>query len=224
MNLKDVDNSKVLFEAKKKIELDFFTINKLVKGNNSRFKVFIDAVNSYLEASNKDMALDFLVQKTDEIKKPTILSSYTEKIESDTNDFDLKEPNQSNLSSFVDLNLKDYSFNNILSLKIEDEIIPLKNWRTLLLEMARYCKMLNPVLFKEKCFLIKESDRYLFFRNEPNYFEIDNSRYYCVEGIYYIYCHGSANTLVDYTKRMATDFGISLESISIEIESRKVNS
>ena len=221
LNLENVDKSKVLFEAKKKTELDFFTINKLVKGNNSGFKIFIDAVNSYLEGSNKDVGLDYIVQKTNEIKKPMSLDFNTKKLESDTDDSELKESNLSPANSFVGLNLEDYSFKKIISLKIEDEIIPLKSWRELLLEVSKYCKMLNPVLFNEHCHLIKNSDNYLFFRDEPDYFESDHSRYGCISEEYYIYYHGSANELVKHTKKVANKFEIPLESILIEVESKK---
>lgn len=218
LDLNQIEESRVLFEAKKKTELDFYTINKLIEQNNEGFGVFIEVINSCLEAKNVATEEAIIKQRMDKVYKSTSIGSNSMEVDFSTDNSKPKECEIVSSGFFVDLNRKDYTFHQVVSLKINNKIIPLENWRTLFTEMAKYCKELDPRLFKEHCYLIEGTNHYLFFRNSPQYWETEKCSFHRIEDRCYIYCYGSANELVRQTRKMVKVFGIPLESISIQIE------
>lgn len=218
LNIEVIEQSKILFEAKKRTELDFFTINKLIKQGNSDFIEFIEVVSSCLEAKNQTTELAIIQQRMDKIDAVHCSDSKKTEISVEKR---LVDPNLIEESRWYLAKGRDFKFTNIKTLKIKDRVIPVKNWRIALLEMAKYCKEINPILFQTHCVKMEEDSVELFFRDSRRYWHTERTNFRQISDNVFIYTHGDCNQICLLIEKMAQVFGIPFDAIAIQIEDRK---
>ena len=118
---------------------------------------------------------------------------------------------------------RDFKFTNAVAIKIKDREIPVKNWRYVLIEVAKYCKQLNPQLFQSYCVEIENESILLFFRDYRHYWKTERHSFHPLEENIYLYTHGDCNTMCKQVRKMSEAFGIPFSEIKVKLENKRVN-
>ena len=221
LDLKNVERSRILFESKRKTELDFYTINKLIKQKNTDFIEFIEVINSCLETNNKSTEEAVINQRMDAIQDVSelpILSMKQTSLDSKESNADTKQKlRQTN--NHISLTQKQ-SFKNkkAIGLKINDHEIVVKNWRFTIIEIARYCKQWDPLKFQGYCLKISDDSPLLFLENSSKNWENNPNYFKEIEDSIYVNTHGDNDTMVRKLKKICHLFDIPLTEVFIILE------
>lgn len=219
LDLIEVENSKVLFEAQRKLELDFFTINKLIRQKNSHFKTFIQSVNDCLKNKSTTIETAVISQNMDKIKSVEELNLKFKKLEDTILPTDLKLNKLDRInSSWMPITNTDFTFKKIEKIKINDTVIEVATWREFLIKMIEFCEEKNPQLFKSHCYLNSEGE-YVFLEKRANYWNHDRSKEFTkMKDNLYIYTSLSAKNICKEVVTILKIFNIPVQSVSIKIK------
>ena len=219
LNLEDIDQSHVLFEAKKKSDLDFYTINKLIEQGNKDFIEFIEVVNSCLEAKNRATEMAIINQRMDKIEsfKSINLKEITQDACNELGDHIVE--NNAALNWYT-LTSQDFTSTKVKAIKIKDQIILVNYWKDALVEVAKYCQNSNPSLFKNHCFELESENITLFLEDSQIRWAKNNTYFSLIDEKTYIHTHGSVNKLLECVFKLTKLFDIPLDEILVQLKSK----
>lgn len=226
LNLDAIEQSQILFEAEKRTELDFFTINKLIKQGNSDFIEFIEVVNSCLEAKNQTTELAIIQQRMDKIEDLNALKARLSLTKTQTPNTLVQEKKRAsiNLKTSEDawylLDEQSFTFTKVKSLRIKHQIIEVNHWKEVLVKLSKYCKTIDETLFFKKCYSTKDG-QLLFLSNRTTAWERDEVDQFCqIDDNVYVYSNLSVESICQQCLRVIKIFNLSKEDVKVQLESK----
>lgn len=229
------ERSCILFEAKKRLDLDFFTINKLIESKNDDFVDFIGCIESCLNSKDSKDELAIINSRMDEIKSlddlTQSLDDLTQKSLSHSCQVNTKNFSNNKVKLLVNTNsniewhlldeIQSFTHSKVSDIKIGNQEISVSTFREVLTEIAKYCYVKNPLLFQSYCFNIENENIRLFFRNSQENWLNNSDYFYMVTSNTYLNVHGSSDELMKHTKKICQLFDIPLSEVWIKFAPNK---
>ena len=228
LDLENVENSRVLFDAQKKEQLDFYTINKLISQENADFIDFIEVIDSCLEAKGLIDEEAIIKCRMDEIHNQKELKNILKSVGNE------KEINQDvptksisvdsvflNEDEFKKINEKNFSFTKLEVIQINGQTICVESWRQGLIELFKYCQRKDSRLFDSYCFPLSGSIHRLFLRdNSKNWNRGEKEKFAQIDEITWSYVHLSVDDICRTILKTMEIFGLSEEDVLVKIKNK----
>ena len=226
LDLEHPEQSRILFEAKKKEQLDFYTINKLASQDNADFMEFIEVVQACLEAKDFTNEEAIIKWRMDEIQSEQVLGEMfghlsTQKKGNTTisDELILEESQSLSENEFRKVDKESFFRTKLEAIWIKGEVIQVQNWRQGFAELAKYCQSTYPELFDSWCFLIPNSNQRVFLRNSTNvWLRGEMEKFSPIDETTWFYNNLNIGNICGAMLKVMDIFGLSEEEVLLKVK------
>lgn len=226
LDLEHPEQSRILFEAKKKEQLDFYTINKLASQDNADFMEFIEVVQACLEAKDFTNEEAIIKWRMDEIQSEQMLgkafdrlNSQNEEDESGSCEVNLTKNQLLVGNEFEKVSLQTFSRMKLEAIQVNGVVIPVENWRHGLVELSKCCQTTNPELFDSWCFLVPNSNDRIFLRDSRGiWLRGDKERFSPIDETTWLYINLGVEAICETMLKIMKIFGLSEEEVLLKVK------